>query len=179
MRILRARFSAARLACAARARLSLSMGAALSEAGCCSGEAPDASLETSVPPPPASKVPAPSAAPAASTAAAPAASTPTTATSAPAAAGSDVATLVDMGYERSAAESALEAAQGDLGKAAQILSDAGPATGTEQLAVPTTSADDQKIAMLVGMGFDAAAAQAALDGAGGDVGRAANHLTGA
>ncbi|CAE7255751.1 Nub1 [Symbiodinium microadriaticum] len=101
----------------------------------------------------------------------------------------DIKTLKDMGFEEVAAKNALEATNGNLDQAMQLLLStvspepapptsprSPPARAAPTPTAPVSSAMDEKIATLVGMGFTDTQSRNALDGCSGNVERAVEYL---
>ena len=91
---------------------------------------------------------------------------------------SAIKSLKDMGFDEVAARNALEACNGNLEQATQLLlsSAAEPEEPMAPLAPPRSDQAPEKVATLVGMGFTEQQATDALDGCSGNVERAIEYL---
>lgn len=117
-------------------------------------------------------------------AAPPTAASPTPASPVPVPSGDSISAdavknLKDMGFDEVAARNALEACNGNLDQATQLLlSSAAEAEPTPVVQAPAAHVEalSEKVATLVGMGFTEKQAKDALDGCSGNVERAAEYL---
>eukprot|EP00440_Ansanella_granifera_P009510 gb/GFBE01010305.1/.p1 GENE.gb/GFBE01010305.1/~~gb/GFBE01010305.1/.p1 ORF type:complete len:151 (+),score=41.27 gb/GFBE01010305.1/:1-453(+) len=146
------------------------MGQIVSDMPCCAGQAPDETMETSVPTPPApsagvSSTPAtqPYSAPAPQARAEPAPAPASGGSSGDAYSQESVVLLTAMGFSEADAKRGLQESGGNVEQAAAMLAAGG-------------GSEDPKVEQIVAMGFTAQQAKDALDGYGGSVERAVDYL---